>query len=149
MATPLAKMDKQELIDLADEIGGVEDLDMSMTQKVMLAKLAEAGYTEEAHQAKHAPKNVVTTADAAPLPEQQENTVVTVEDEAKVVSQLKPAEKILLKMTRENFSYEVRGYRFTREHPFVAVNAEDADYLIENEEGFRPASPKEAREFYS
>lgn len=148
MATSLKQMDKKELIELAEEIGGVEDLDMSMTQKTMLAKLEEAGYTEEAHQRKHAPKNVVTTEQAAPLPE-QENTVEVADKKEETVAQLKPADKILIKMTRENFSYEVRGYRFSQEHPFLAVNADDADWLIENEDGFRPASPKEAREFYS
>lgn len=147
MATPLERMDKKELIDLAEELGGVEDLDMRMTQQTMLKKLAEAGYDEAAHQRKHAPQGVVTTEQAAPLP--QENTVEVAAKEEEQVSQLKPAEKILLKMTRENFSYEVRGYRFSKDHPFVAVNAEDADWLIENEDGFRPASPKEAREFYS
>lgn len=145
MATPLEKFDKKQLIDLAEEIGGVEDLDMRMSQQTMLAKLADAGYTEEEHQRRHAPKNVVTTEDTNP----QENTVKEVKDPESEVGQLKPADKILVKMTRENFSYEVKGYRFTKEHPFLAVDADDADWLIENEDGFRPASPKEAREFYS
>lgn len=56
--------------------------------------------------------------------------------------------KELLKMERENRSYEVRGVRFTREHPFALVASEDAEWIVENEDGFRYASPKEAKEYY-
>jgi len=56
---------------------------------------------------------------------------------------------ILIRMVRKNPTYEVRGYRFTQDQPFVPVTEEDADWLMENEEGFRQASPSEAREFFN
>jgi len=56
---------------------------------------------------------------------------------------------VLIRMTRHNYSYEVRGYKFTREHPFGLVTEEDADYLVEVEGGFQMATPSEARSFYN
>jgi len=56
---------------------------------------------------------------------------------------------VLVRMTRSNYTYEVRGYKFTREHPFGLVTEEDADYLVEVEGGFQMATPSEARSFYN
>lgn len=58
------------------------------------------------------------------------------------------APKTLIRMTRENLRYDVRGYSFTRDNPFQIVSQEDADYLT-SQGGFRPATPKEAQEFYN
>jgi hypothetical protein len=52
-------------------------------------------------------------------------------------------------MSRQNPTYEIRGYRFTRQHPFVPVTEDDANWILENVEGFSIASPREAKEFYS
>lgn len=68
-------------------------------------------------------------------------------DEPEAVEEVVPDE-VLVKMTRPNFSYQVRGYRFTRDHPFLLVSEEDADYLVEQDGGFRTATPREAREYY-
>lgn len=57
------------------------------------------------------------------------------------------APKTLIRMMRENLRYDVRGYTFTRANPFQIVSQEDADYLV-SQGGFRPATPKEAQEFY-
>lgn len=54
----------------------------------------------------------------------------------------------LLKMERWNPAFNILGYRFTREHPFVLVKPEDADWIMSHEEGFRRASPDEAEEYY-
>ena len=75
---------------------------------------------------------------------------VTTTAKRPVVRELPPepeAAPTLVKMIRKNFTYEVRGYKFTREHPYALVKDEDADYLIETG-GFRIASGKEARDFY-
>lgn len=58
------------------------------------------------------------------------------------------ADKYLLKMVRDNLLYETRGYRFTHEHPYALVDAEDAQYILSNEDGFRQAFPNELEEFY-
>ena len=56
---------------------------------------------------------------------------------------------VLVKMTRDNYSYEIRGYTFTKEHPFVAMDKDSAQAIFDKEEGFRLATPKEVQEFYS
>jgi hypothetical protein len=58
------------------------------------------------------------------------------------------AEKYLVKMERENILFDNNGYRFTQEHPYALVANKDVDDVLE-EDGFRLATPGEAREFYS
>lgn len=57
--------------------------------------------------------------------------------------------KVLIKMERENGLYEIGKYRFTKTHPYVLVNEDDAERIILHEEGFRQATPRELQEFYS
>jgi hypothetical protein len=57
-------------------------------------------------------------------------------------------DNVLVRMTRANFRYDILGYSFTKEHPFVAMKEEDAQKIFDVEEGFRLATPKEAQEFY-
>lgn len=60
--------------------------------------------------------------------------------------------KTIVRMTRKNPTYEAEAngniYRFTSDNPYVLLPEDDADVILEREEGFRVASPKEAREFY-
>ena len=56
---------------------------------------------------------------------------------------------VLVKMIRPNFSYETRGHRFTKEHPFVAMDKDTAQAIFDKEEGFVMATPAEVQEFYS
>jgi hypothetical protein len=52
-------------------------------------------------------------------------------------------------MDRENPSYSTHGYVFTQDHPFIAMSESDAQNIFDNEIGFRPATPREAQEFYN
>ena len=56
--------------------------------------------------------------------------------------------KYILKMDRENGTYEIRGYKFTHEHPYVIVEEADATWILQNQEGFRMATPLEAEQHY-
>lgn len=56
---------------------------------------------------------------------------------------------VLVRMTRANFRYDILGYTFTKEHPFIAMKEEDAQKIFDMEEGFRLATPREAQDFYS
>lgn len=56
---------------------------------------------------------------------------------------------VLVKMTRSNFRYDIIGFTFTKEHPFVAMSNENAQAIFDKEEGFRLATPKEVQEFYN
>jgi len=66
--------------------------------------------------------------------------------EAKVVNK---EDMVLVKMVRHNYTYETRGHRFTKEHPFVAMDKDTAQAIFDKEEGFVLATPKEVQEFYS
>lgn len=57
-------------------------------------------------------------------------------------------DNVLVRMTRANYRYDIMGYTFTKDHPFVAMKEEDAQKIFDVEEGFRLATPKEAQEFY-
>ena len=56
---------------------------------------------------------------------------------------------VLVRMTRANFRYDIHGYTFTNDHPFVAMSEEDAQKIFDTEEGFRLATPKEVQDFYN
>jgi hypothetical protein len=55
---------------------------------------------------------------------------------------------VLVMMTRANFRYDIMGYTFTREHPFVAMHKDAAQQIFDKEEGFRLATPKEVQDYY-
>ena len=56
---------------------------------------------------------------------------------------------VLVRMERNNGTYETHGLRFTKDHPYALTDEETAQSIFEREEGFRPATPKELQEFYS
>lgn len=58
-------------------------------------------------------------------------------------------DNVLVRMTRANFRYDILGYTFTKEHPFVAMKEEDAQKIFDVEEGFRLATPREAQDYYN
>ena len=60
-----------------------------------------------------------------------------------------PEDTVLVRMTRENFRYDIIGFTFTKQHPFVAMTKDQAQEIFDKEEGFRLANPKEVQEFYS
>ncbi len=58
-------------------------------------------------------------------------------------------DNVLVRMDRANYRYDILGYTFTKDHPFVAMKEEDAQKIFDVEEGFRLATPREAQEFYN
>jgi hypothetical protein len=52
-------------------------------------------------------------------------------------------------MTRNNYRYDILGFTFTKEHPFVAMPDSKAQQIFDKEEGFRLASPREVQEYYN
>ncbi len=62
---------------------------------------------------------------------------------------MKTANQILVRMIRDNHSYQTGGYEFTQEHPFVAMSETDAQRIFDTQEGFRIATPREAQEYYA
>jgi hypothetical protein len=60
-----------------------------------------------------------------------------------------PENSVLVKMERNNHSYQAIGYSFSQEHPFVAMPESEAQNIFDTEEGFRLATPREAQEYYA
>lgn len=59
-----------------------------------------------------------------------------------------PENTVLVRMTRANYRYDIAGYTFTSEHPFVAMDKDKAQWIFDKEEGFRIATPREVQEYY-
>jgi hypothetical protein len=134
VANTLSDYTKAELTAYAEEFG--VEVKAGMTKDAIVAAFDEDGVTVELIQAFHSTEE-----------DETEDEVV----DAPVVVEAAPVDTapVLLKMTRTNRTYEVRGYRFTKEHPYALVDEDDADFLIETVGGFAMATPKEAREYYS
>lgn len=156
MTIKLQDMQKPELLALADEFGVEASEDLN--EKQIIARFVEDGVTQDMVdtfvQGKEAAEKAAAeeaerkaaAANSTPTPEKPKARGV----KAKVaVASVEVPEQVLLCMDRENPTYKVRGYTFTREHPFALVSAEDAEFIVEHEEGFTYATPKQAREFYS
>ncbi|QIN94017.1 hypothetical protein PP459_gp217 [Streptomyces phage Wakanda] len=124
---------KEDLLKIAEEFGS--DVKASDTKAVIIATLNEDGVTWE---------------QAAQLDKQVAEKDAELKAEKKVADAEAKAqeEQALLRMMRENGTFEVRGYKFTKTHPFAVAAASDAEWIVDNVEGFRYATPREAQEFY-
>lgn len=87
-----------------------------------------------------------------------QQTLKKIEDEAEEAPEVlpkfdpkadQPEDTVLVRMTRPNFRYDIAGFTFTKDHPFVAMHKDKAQWIFDKEEGFRLATPKEVQEFYS
>jgi hypothetical protein len=125
------KMKVDELRQIADDFA--VDIDAKDNKAVILAKLGESGVTWDYYQ------NSLGEAVEQPEPSQP-----TVKPSAASVE-----DRVLIRMTRANPTFEIRGARFTKDNPYALVAERDADFIVENYEGFRIASPREVKEFYS
>ena len=120
-----------ELKQVADSFG--IDIPEKATKQSLILALQEEGITWDTY---------AKFTDA-------EQVEVKLEDEPKKKPKLDKTKTILVRMDRANPSYSTHGYTFTREHPFIAMSEEDAQSIFDNELGFRPATPREAQEFYN
>ena len=132
----LNELNKDELKAVGDMFGS--ELKSSMSKAEQLKVLEEDGVTVELY------NTMIQEAedqeeDEAELEEKRVQPVELDADDDDVT---------VVKMTRKNATYEVRGYRFTRQHPFAVVREDDAEWLVANGGGFRPATKKELAEFY-
>lgn len=56
---------------------------------------------------------------------------------------------VLVRMERANPMYSINGHVFTKDHPYVAMSEEDAEFIFSTQEGFRMATPNEVRDYYN
>ncbi|QNN98298.1 hypothetical protein SEA_LILMARTIN_48 [Streptomyces phage LilMartin] len=129
------KMKVDELRTVADDFA--VDIDPKDNKQVVISKLVESGVTWDYYQKQLGEAEEAEPVVVASKPSFDEPAVT--EDEVPV----------LIRMTRANPTFEIRGARFTRDNPYAIVKERDADFIIENYEGFRIASPREVKEFYS
>jgi len=122
------QLKKDQLVAAAEAFG--VDIEPTDIKEVIIKKLDEDGVTFDSYQ------KFFTEED-------KELEVVP-----NAVTFNKNVQRVLIKMTRANHSYQVRGYEFTSRHPFQAVDRDNADYILEYETGFRMATPKEVEAFY-
>lgn len=78
-------------------------------------------------------------------PKQEEEVKEDVKEEKAETTEL----PVVLKMERPNGRFDIRGYTFTKEHPFRPVTEEDADWIVTHEFGFRRATTEEVADYYS
>lgn len=124
----------KELKKIAEDFA--VDTDGLKNKADIVAALAEEGVTWSVYQSTL--KNIEEAKEEAPA-------VLPKFDPNKDIS----ADEVLVRMTRNNFRYDIMGKTFTKEHPFVAMGKEDAQRIFDKEEGFRLATPAEVREFYN
>ena len=56
---------------------------------------------------------------------------------------------VLVRMERANPMYTVDGHVFTKDHPYVAMSEQDAEFIFTTQQGFRMATPNEVRDYYN
>lgn len=96
------------------------------------------------------PEEVIEGTTKAAVKNQRRTAVTQTKTVTDAVEQFEEAPTtVLLKMDRKNVSFEIRGLRFTKEHPFAVTDEKTALLVMAEAEGIRFASPLEAREFYS
>lgn len=132
-----AKIKWADAVELSPTVAAVQDaIDEEKAAKAREASQAAVVTTSSVKQ------EVVAEVPVSVLPVPAEDGgVLVVEDDTR-------PSKVLIRMERENPTYNVRGYKFTYDHPFCLVSEVDAEYLTSNIEGFYYATPKEAAEFY-
>lgn len=122
-----------ELKKIAEDFG--VELKGPATKNNLVAALAEEGVTWAVYE-----KTLKDIEDAT-----EEVEVLTQFNNTKEM----PKDSVLVRMTRHNFRYDIMGYTFTKDHPFVPMSSEHAQEIFDMEDGFRLASPKEVQDFYS
>jgi hypothetical protein len=145
---PVAKL-REAALDFG--IAMTDEEVKSMKKKDILDALSAEGVTYDAYESNQELKEAIKKAE-----EDDEDIVISATPGKK--PDLKAAaefgDTLLIRMERENFSYEVpskdkkRTWRFTKEHPFVAMPFDEASDFLSLHSGFRIAAPHEAKEYY-
>lgn len=121
-----------ELKKIAEDFG--VEVNSLKNKSDIIAALAEEGVTWSVY------KNV-----SDKIEEESEDEVQPKKPDLKSEN---PEDTVLVKMERANFRYDILGFTFTKEHPYVAMHKEKAQAIFDKEEGFRLATPKEVQDFY-
>lgn len=116
--------------DFGVEINGLKN------KTDIIAALSEEGVTWTVYQ-----KTVENLEEEEDMAEE----VITKPD----LKKANPEDTVLVKMERDNFRYDIQGFTFTKEHPFIAMSKDKAQEIFDKEAGFRLATPKEVQDYYN
>jgi len=144
----LDKLKKFQLID-AGEWFGVDGVEEAGNNQDRVALLVEDGVTWDLYEEERKIRNLDKNHELIVEGEEEKEVIIT--DEPAAAPEEDEGDVVLIKMERRNFSFEHKGrslYKFTRDHPYQLVNADDEQTLI-NMGGFRSATQNEVKEFYS
>lgn len=123
-----------ELKKIAEDFG--VEIDGLKNKTDIIAALSEEGVTW-----------AVYSKTVENLEEEEDMAVETpVKPDTKKVN---PEDTVLVKMERDNFRYDIQGFTFTKEHPFIAMDKDKAQEIFDKEAGFRLATPKEVQDYYN
>lgn len=123
-----------ELKKIAEDFG--VDIDGIKNKTEIIAALSEEGVTWAVYN---------KTLDTLEEAEDMSVEVLPKLDPKKELAE----DTVLVKMERANFRYDIQGFTFTKEHPYVAMHKDKAQKIFDKEEGFRLATPKEVQDFYN
>ena len=121
-----------ELKKIAEDFG--VEIEGLKNKTDIIAALSEEGVTWAVYQ-----KTVKDTEEAEDM---------SVEVLPKTSSKKDSENTVLVKMERDNYRYDIQGFTFTKEHPYVAMSEDEAQAIFDKEAGFRLATPKEVQDFY-
>lgn len=129
-------MKPAELRKVVTEFVGEDEANNAKNKAELLAILTEEGVTYELYsETLEKSDPAAPEVNELPKPEKAERD---------------PNEKdVLVKMDRPNFRFDAKGFTFTKEHPYVVMTETEAQSIFDDFDGFRIATPKEAKEYYS
>lgn len=136
MAENFNELKKEQLLEAAAMFG--VEVRNTMNKEEIVARLNSDGVTF------HAYESITRTGEEEKPAVAPRSTPVASIDTADTAGG-----KVLVKMERKNYSFEVRGHRFSRQNPFALVDEDDADYLVNSLGGFRPALKSEVQNYYA
>lgn len=131
-------MKPAELRTVVEQFVGEDEAKTTRTKPAMLALLEDEGVTYEMYA--QWSDDVVDEAKEEDLDKPQKTSSLKRRGNVK---------EVIVKMTRNNPTYEVMGITFTKEHPFAVMDEERAQDIFDVVEGFRLATPREAQEYYN
>lgn len=139
------ELNKSELVAAAQAFG----CDEEGSKESIKADLLESGVTFADYLAMFHP-DVEAPVEPEPVAVEDEEGGEDVSEEIVTAAPelVLTQQKYLIKMTRENPYFEFGRYKFTKEKPYAIMTAEDAQRILESEDGFRQAFPSELQEFY-
>lgn len=133
------KLRADELRDVVTQFVGETEAKDAKNKNELLALLTDEGITFSMYQSlaksdKADPEDVLPPAAQTQNPEK-----VNVND---------LDHQVVLKMERENGTFQAYGVTFTKAHPYAVVSEDQANQICTTFQGFRPALPMELQEYY-